>query len=191
MNIIIIDNFDSFTYNLVEEFEKKECEVTVFRNDVDLNTIDTEIKKSKPKLIVISCGSSLKRAGISVNVIEKYYKRIPVLGIGLGCECIIECFGGRIGKAPEVSFGQQSKIIHDGKTIYQDLDNFNAGRYHSLVAVEVPYSLEVSARTDTDIIMGVRHKEYFVEGIQFNPESILTPKGNLIIQNVINEVKKR
>lgn len=190
MKVFFIDNLSSFTYNLVEEFEKKDCEVLVYRSDVDINIIDDEIKNFKPKLIVIGPGASLKHAGISMYLIENYYKKIPIFGVGLGNECIIESFGGKVGKAPEVSFGKQSKIVHDGKTIYKNLDKeFNAARYHSLAGVEIPYCLEVSARTDTDIIMGVRHKEYFVEGIQFNPESILTPVGNLIIEGLIKEIE--
>lgn len=191
MNVLFIDNFDSFTYNIVEEFKKKGCDVLVYRSDVSMNIIDNEIKKFKPKLIVIGSGASLKRAGVSMEIIENYYKKLPVFGIGLGNECIIEAFGGRVGKAPEVSFGSQSKILSDGKTIFKKLKKFNAGRYHSLVGVEIPYCLEVSARTDSDIIMGIRHKEYFVEGIQFNPESILTPLGNILVENLVNEVMSK
>lgn len=191
MKVLFIDNFDSFTYNLVEEFEKKGCEMLVYRSDIDMSIIDNEVKKFKPSLFVIGSGASLKNAGVSIEVIEKYYKKVPIFGVGLGCECLVEAFGGRVGKAPEISFGCQSRIISDGKTIFKKLKEFNAGRYHSLVGVEVPYSLEVSARTDTDIIMGIRHKEYPVEGIQFNPESILTPYGNIIIENLINEVSKK
>ena len=191
MKVFFIDNFSSFTYNLVEEFEKKDCEVLLYRNDIDIDVIENEIKKFKPKLIVIGPGASLKHAGISIQIIENYYKKMPILGVGLGNECIIEAFGGKVGKASEVSFGKQSKIMHDGKTIYKKLGKeSNAARYHSLVGVEIPYCLEVSARTDTNIVMGVRHKEHFVEGIQFNPESILTPLGSLIIESLINEVSK-
>jgi len=192
MRVLFIDNFDSFTYNLVEEFEKKDCEVAVYRSDIDINVIENEIKKFKPNLIVIGSGASLKDAGISMEVIGAYYRKIPIFGVGLGNSCIIEAFEGKVGKAPEVSFGKQSEITHDGKTIYKQLNKeFNAVRYHSLVGVEIPYCLEVCARTDTNIVMGVRHKEHFVEGIQFNPESILTPLGSQIIENLIDEVSKK
>jgi len=192
MRVFLIDNFDSFTYNLVEEFEKKDCEVLVYRSDVDAMIIDNEIKKFKPKLIVIGSGASLKDAGASMQIIENYYKKIPIFGVGLGNCCIIEAFEGKVGKAPAVSFGKQSKITHDEKTIYKKLDKvFNAAWYNSLVGVEIPYCLEVSARTDSSTIMGIRHKEHFVEGIQFNPESILTPLGSLIIENLIDEVSKK
>ena len=172
--------------------KKKGCEVLVYRSDIDIKVADNEIKKFKPKLIVIGSGASLGHAGISKQIIEDYYKKIPIFGVGLGNECIIEVFGGMVGKAPEVYFGKQSKITHDGKTIYSKLPReFNAARYHSLVGIEIPYCLEVSARTDANMVMGVRHKEHFVEGIQFNPESILTPLGSLIIENLINEVSKK
>jgi len=121
-----------------------------------------------------------------------YYEEILILGIGLGNSCIIEAFGGKVSKAPEVSFGKQFSITHDGKTIYKKLDKaFNAAVYHPLACVNMPSCLEVSSRTDTDLIIGVRHKEKFVEGIQFNPGSILTPSGNLIIENLIDEVSKK
>ena len=192
MRVFFIDNLGSFTYNLVEEFEKKDCEVMVYRSDIDPKIIEEEIKNFKPKLIVIGSGSSLKNSGISIQIIENYYKKIPIFGVGLGNCCIIEAFGGKVGKVPAVSFGKQSKITHDGKTIYKKSDKvFNAAWYNPLIGVEIPYCLEVSARTDSSIIMGIRHKEHFVEGIQFNPESILTPLGSLIIENLIDEVSKK
>ncbi len=192
MKVFFIDNSGSFTYNLIELFEKKDCEVLVYRSDTDIKVIEDEIKKFKPRLIVLCSGPSLKDTGISMQIIENYYKKIPIFGVGLGNGCIIEAFEGKIGKAPEVSFGKQSKISHDGKTIYKKMDNeFNAVAYHPLAAVEVPYCLEVSARSENNIIMGVRHKEHFVEGVQFNPGSILTPEGSVIIENLISEVSKK
>ncbi len=192
MKVILIDNFGAFNYNLVEDFQKKGCEVLVFRSDADFNTFSNEIKRFKPKLIVIGAGSSLKRARLSVQVIKNYYAKIPIFAVGLGNECVIEAFEGKIGKAPEVCFGRQTTVQHDGKTIYKGLDKeFNAATYHSLVAVKIPYALEVSARSDTGVIMGIRHKEHFVEGVQFNPSSILTPSGEKIIENIISEVKKK
>ena len=192
MKVFFIDNLSSFTYNLVEEFEKKDCQVLVFRSDVDERVIDNEIKNFKPNLIVIGPGASLNHSGISIHVIENYYKKTPILGVGLGNGCIIEAFGGKVGKAPEVFFGRQSKILHDGKTIYKKFSKeFNAARYHPSSGIDIPYCLEVSSRTDEGIVMGVRHKEHLVEGIQFNPESILTPMGSLIIENLLDEIKKK
>jgi len=191
MRVFFIDNFGSFTYNLVEEFEKKGCEVVVYRSDADIEVIESEIKKFKPNLIVIGSGAPLNRS-MSMQIIEAYYKKIPIFGVGIGNGCIIEAFGGNIGKAPEVSFGKQSKVAHDGKTIFKKLDKeFNAACYHPLTGVEIPYCLEVSARSDTNTVMGVRHKEHFVEGVQFNPGSILTPVGSLIIENLIKGVGSR
>lgn len=191
MKVLLIDNFSSFNYNLVEELEKKGCEVLVYRSDTDMNIIDNELKSFKPKLLVIGSGSSINASKLSVQVIDRYQAKIPLFAVGLGNECIIEAFGGKVGKAPDVFFGKQVKVQHDGKTIYKDMDKtFNAAVYHHLVAVQMPYSVEVSARSDTGIVMGVRHKEHFIEGVQFDPGSILTPLGAKLIQNVINEVKK-
>ena len=191
MNVILIDNFDSFTYNIVDEFEKRNCSVTVYRNDADMKIIRTAIKKLNPKLIVISPGPSApKDAGISKEMIKKYSGKIPIFGICLGHQCIIECFGGIVSNAPEVIHGKPSKIIHDNKTIYKNVENpLQVGRYHSLCGLKIPDCLEISAKTDNGIVMGVRHKRFFVEGVQFHPESILTPMGGLIIENLLERLQ--
>ena len=192
MKVLLIDNFDLFTYNLVDEFEKKECEVIVYRNDTDIKIIDSVVKKFKPGLIAISPGAgSAANAGISVEVIQTYQGKIPILGIGLGHECIIEALGGSVGRSPVVVHGKTAKITHDGKTIFKKMGSFIAGRYNSLSASEVPYALEVSARDENDIVMGVRHKSCFVEGLQFHPESILTPEGSVLIENILREAGKK
>ena len=191
MNVLIIDNFDSFTYNLVEEFQKRKCNVLVYRNNVDIKIIDKIVKKFNPNLIVISPGPSRpKDAGNSISIIKNYSKKIPIFGVCLGHQCIIEAFSGKVDRASETIHGKSSKIFHDGKTIFKNLENpFNAGRYHSLAGLEIPDTLEVSARTKNDIVMGIRHKEYFIEGVQFHPESILTPSGVKIIENIIVRIK--
>ncbi|MFH1589533.1 MAG: aminodeoxychorismate/anthranilate synthase component II [archaeon] len=191
MNILFIDNFDSFTYNLVDEFEKRDCNVIVFRNDISMEMIGKTIQKIKPKLIVISPGPSTpKKAGISMDIIKKYYQTIPIFGVCLGHQCIIESFGGKVARAPEIVHGKPSRISHDNKAIYKNLENpFQAGRYHSLTGIKIPFQLRITATAD-NIIMGVRHKKYPVEGVQFHPESILTPIGGKIIENLINLVKK-
>ena len=193
IKILFIDNFDSFTFNLVEEFTKRGCEVVVYRNNIDLKIIDETVKKFKPELIVISPGPSApKDAGNSMEIISRYYEKIPIFGDCLGSQCIVEVFGGVVGKAKETVHGKASKITHDNLTIFEGIENpFLAGRYHSLCAVDVPYALEVSARSESGIVMGVRHKEFFVEGVQFHPESILTPVGGLIVENLIKLVKKK
>lgn len=191
--VLFIDNFDSFTYNLVDEFEKRNCEVLVYRNNVDIGTIDSAIKKFKPKLIVISPGPGTpRRAGNSIQVIQRYHKNIPILGVCLGHQCIIEAFEGSVSRAMEIVHGKSSKIVHDNEGIFKGIENpFQAGRYHSLAGLDIPYCLEISARTnDKDIVMAVRHKEQEVIGVQFHPESILTPVGGLLIDNIIKKVSK-
>ncbi len=193
VKVLFIDNFDSFTYNLVDEFQKRNCEVLVYRNNTDMKIIDSVIKKFKPGLIVISPGPGTpKQAGISKEIIEHYHEKIPIFGVCLGHQAIIEFFGGRIDKAVETVHGKPSKITHDNLGIFKGIENpFQAGRYHSLVGYEIPYCLEISARTvDRDIVMAVRHKEFPIIGVQFHPESILTPVGGLIIENLINQLGK-
>lgn len=191
MNVIMIDNFDSFTHNLVDEFEKRNCKVSVYRNNIGIKSFDKVINEIKPKLIVISPGpSSPKNAGISIDTIKKYSGKIPIFGVCLGHQCIIEAFSGIVGRAPEVMHGKPSKIFHDKKTVYKNLENpLQVGRYHSLAGLKIPDELEVSAKSESNIAMGVRHKEYFVEGVQFHPESILTPVGGLIIENLLAMIK--
>lgn len=191
MNILMIDNFDSFTYNLVDEFEKRNCKVSVYRNNISLENFEKIAKRINPKLIVISPGPSApKDAGISIDVIRQYSGKIPIFGVCLGHQCIIEAFDGIVGRAPEVFHGKPSKVTHDKKTIYKNLENpFQVGRYHSLAGLKIPDELVVSAKSDTNVVMGVRHKKFFVEGVQFHPESILTPSGGLIINNLLEEIK--
>lgn len=187
----MIDNFDSFTYNLVDEFEKRNCKVFVYRSNIELKNLERFAKKIKPKLIVISPGPSApKDAGLSIKVIQRYSGKIPIFGVCLGHQCIIEAFGGVVGRAPETVHGKPSKVIHDNIGIYKNLENpFHAGRYHSLAGLKIPEQLIVSARSDSNVVMGVRHKKFFVEGVQFHPESILTPSGGLIIENLLEELK--
>jgi len=191
--VLFIDNFDSFTYNLVDEFEKRNCEVLVYRNNIDMKIIDAAVKKFKPNLIVISPGpGNPKKAGISKEIIATYHEKIPIFGVCLGHQCIIEYFGGRIDKAVETIHGKPSKITHDTQGIFKGIENpFQAGRYHSLVGYDIPYCFEISARTiNRDLVMAVRHKEFPVIGVQFHPESILTPIGGLMIENIIKMVAK-
>ena len=187
MNILMIDNFDSFTFNLVDEFEKRNCKVHVYRNNISLENFERIVDEIKPSLIVISPGPSTpKDAGISIDVIKKYSGEIPIFGVCLGHQAIIEAFGGIVDKAPEVFHGKPSKISHDGKNIYKNLSNsLQVARYHSLCGLKVPDSLEVTSKTNSGIAMGVRHKKFFVEGVQFHPESILTPDGGLMIENLL------
>jgi anthranilate synthase/aminodeoxychorismate synthase-like glutamine amidotransferase len=190
-DILMIDNFDSFTFNLVDEFEKRNCKVSVYRNNIGFDYLKGIIKKINPRLLIISPGPSHPRdAGVSIKLIQNYAGKIPIFGVCLGHQCIIEAFNGVVDKAPEVCHGKPSKIIHDRATIYKNLDNpLQVGRYHSLCGTKIPNELEISAKTCNNIVMGVRHKKYFVEGVQYHPESVLTPSGGLIIENLLNHVK--
>ncbi|MAG22140.1 MAG: anthranilate synthase component II [Candidatus Diapherotrites archaeon] len=189
MNVLFIDNFDSFTYNLVDEFAKRDCKVLVYRNNTPMEKIGQIIKEFKPGLIVISPGPSApSEAGNSIPIIKEFAGKIPIFGVCLGHQAIIEAFGGKVGRCSETVHGKPSEIEHDGKTIFEKIENkFEAGRYHSLTGLNIPSCLEISARTG-NIVMGVRHKEYFVEGVQFHPESILTGEGGKIIENLIKRV---
>ncbi len=193
MRVLFIDNFDSFTYNLVDEFEKRDCEVMVYRNNIDMRVIDNAVKKFNPDLIVISPGPSTpSEAGNSVEIIKEYFDKLPILGICLGHQCIIKSFGGMVGKAPEIVHGKPSKITHDGLGIYKNIDSpFQAGRYHSLTGIDVPYCLEISARSENGIVMSIRHKEYPIIGLQYHPESILTPLGGKLIENMMDLINNK
>ena len=184
--ILMIDNYDSFTYNLVQQLQVIGEEVHVWRNDlIDL----AGMEDLRPSALVISPGPGAPgQAGISVEAIRHFGPKIPVLGVCLGHQCIAVAFGGKVIRASRIMHGKVSQISHDGQTIYEDIPNpFEATRYHSLI-VEVdslPECLEISARTEEGEIMGLRHLEYQVEGVQFHPESILTGEGTEIIRNFI------
>ncbi len=187
MNVLFIDNFDSFTFNLVDEFAKRNCKVLVYRNNAPMQKIHSVVKEFLPRLIVISPGpGSPKEAGVCIELIKEYKGVLPVFGVCLGHQCIIEAFGGVVGKANETVHGKPSKIMHDGKTIFTGLENpFQAGRYHSLAGKRIPSCLQVTAHSKDEKVMAVRHKKYFIEGVQFHPESILTACGGKIIENLI------
>lgn len=190
MRVLFIDNFGLSTYNLVDEFKKKDCDVLVYGNNVDMKIIDNIIKNFKPKLIVVSGYG--KDTGNSVDVIRSYQGQIPIFGVGFGCECIIEAFEGKVSRNSTINHGKIIDVSHDDKTIFKKINNpFSAGAYNSLSISSVPYSLEVSARSKNDVVMGVRHKECFVEGIQFDPSSLLTASGSTIIENVLKEAGKK
>ncbi|MEN6318878.1 MAG: aminodeoxychorismate/anthranilate synthase component II [Syntrophaceae bacterium] len=184
--ILMIDNYDSFTYNLVQYLGQLGQYVYVYRNDKI--TID-EIKKLAPDAIFLSPGPCFpKEAGITVEVIREFYQQIPIMGVCLGHQSIGYAFGGNVVRADRIMHGKTSQIVNDGKTIFKGLPNpFTAGRYHSLLVerASLPPCLEISAETDAGEIMGIRHHQYTVEGIQFHPESILTPQGKRIIKNFL------
>ena len=188
--ILMIDNYDSFTYNLVHYLGELGEKVLVFRNDkIKLE----DVRKLNPDMVVVSPGPCTPReAGISVDVIKEFAGRVPILGVCLGHQSIGYAFGGRIVRAKRLLHGKTSMIYHDGKEVYEGLPNpFEATRYHSLLVEKesLPDELEITAWTDEDEIMGVRHKEYLIEGVQFHPESILTKNGKELLRNFIKMAK--
>ncbi|MDI6907127.1 MAG: aminodeoxychorismate/anthranilate synthase component II [Thermoanaerobacterales bacterium] len=185
--LLMIDNYDSFTYNLVDYIRGLGAEVVVRRNDsLDL----AEVRKLAPSRIVLSPGpGSPSTAGICLDLIRKMAGRVPILGVCLGHQAIGQAFGGRVVRAPAPAHGKTSLISHDGRTVFHGLSNpFTATRYHSLVVEEssLPACLEVSARAPDGLIMGLRHREFAVEGVQFHPESILTEGGKQLLNNFLH-----
>lgn len=188
--ILVIDNYDSFVYNLAQYLGELGYEPRVFRND---KITIAEIEAFAPSHIVISPGPGTpeKDAGVSNEVLRHFAGKVPILGVCLGHQCMGYVFGGRIVRAPRLLHGKTSFIHHDGRAIYQGLPNpFEAGRYHSLVIEpqSLPEELEVTARTDQGEIMGVRHRRYGVEGVQFHPESVLTAVGHQLLSNFLRQV---
>lgn len=184
--ILMIDNYDSFTFNLVQYLGEMGEEIKVFRNNKI--TLD-EIDGLQPQHIVISPGPCTpNEAGISIPVIERFAGKIPILGVCLGHQSIGQFFGGKVIRAENLVHGKTSQIYHDGKTVFRDIPSpFTATRYHSLIVEResLPDCLEITAETEAGEIMGIRHKEYLVEGLQFHPESILTDNGKKLLRNFL------
>ncbi len=188
--ILMIDNYDSFTYNVVQYFGKLGADIEVYRND--MITVD-EIERKRPEALVISPGPCTPReAGVSVEAIRHFAGKVPILGICLGHQSIGFAFGARIVRAKKLMHGKASNVLHDGKYLFEGMKNpFSAIRYHSLVIdrESLPPELLVTAESEDDgEIMGIRHKEYPIYGVQFHPESILTEDGIKIIENFLKLV---
>ncbi|MCS6805442.1 MAG: aminodeoxychorismate/anthranilate synthase component II [Acidobacteriota bacterium] len=186
MKVLLIDNYDSFTYNLYQMLRVLGADVIVRRNDeLSLDQVD----RLSPTHLVISPGPGRpEQAGLSCAVIEGFYNKIPILGVCLGHQCVAHVFGGRVRRAPRMMHGKTSAIHHDGRSIFRGVTNpFRATRYHSLIVErdELPDLLEVSASTAEGEIMGLRLKAFPVEGVQFHPESIMTPEGAKLISNFL------
>jgi anthranilate synthase/aminodeoxychorismate synthase-like glutamine amidotransferase len=184
--IVVIDNYDSFTYNLVQYLQELGAEVEVYRND----RITVEgIAARRPESIVLSPGPKTPdQAGITLETVRTFSGKVPILGVCLGHQAIGQAFGGRVVRAPSLMHGKTSRIAHDGRTIFRGLENpFEATRYHSLVIApdSVPADLEVSARTEDGVLMGLRHREHPTEGVQFHPESVLTGEGKKLLKNFL------
>ena len=186
--LLLIDNYDSFTYNLVQAFMVLGAEVLVHRNDSI--TVD-QAKSLKPTHLCISPGPGTPYdAGVSMRMIEAFAGEIPVFGVCLGHQSLVEVFGGKVVRAGRLMHGKTSLVHHDGQSIMKNMpEPFEAGRYHSLIAQPdtLPDTLEVTARTDEGEIMGVRHKTLNVEGVQFHPESVLTPQGPVLMGNFLQQ----
>ena len=182
--LLMLDNYDSFTYNLAHLLEELGAEVTVLRNDV----VDADAAAElAPSHLVISPGPGRPAdAGISLELVRRLGPRVPTLGVCLGHQVIVEAFGGEVGQARALLHGKSSQVEHDGKGVFAGLPaTIEAGRYHSLAAVRVPDELEVTARTADGEVMGVRHRELPIEGVQFHPESVLTPDGPHLLANFL------
>lgn len=185
--LLIIDNYDSFTYNLVQYLGELGAEMRVFRNDEV--TVDEIERDLKPERILISPGPGTPdNAGITLAAIERFADKLPILGVCLGHQAIGQHFGGKVIRAPEPVHGKPAEIRHDGKTIFDGLpETFNAGRYHSLIVERdtLPDCLEISAESPDGLVMGLRHRSLKIEGVQFHPESILTEHGRKLLQNFL------
>jgi anthranilate synthase/aminodeoxychorismate synthase-like glutamine amidotransferase len=185
--VLFIDNFDSFTYNLVDDFCKRNCEAKVYRSDTELEELKKLADEFSPDLLVISPGPGTPdTAGVSLSAMDYFKGKVPIFGVCLGHQVIVQYFGGKISHAPEPMHGKPSRVTHNQKGIFEGVENpLQAGRYHSLCALELPDCLEQTAEFE-GIVMGVEHKELPIFGVQFHPESILTPAGGKIIENVLS-----
>ncbi|HZU09298.1 MAG TPA: aminodeoxychorismate/anthranilate synthase component II [Pseudacidobacterium sp.] len=184
--VFVLDNYDSFTYNLVQYMGELGAEMLVRRND---ELTPAEVEALHPERILISPGPCTPQdAGISIELVRHFAGKVPILGVCLGHQAIGAAFGGRVIRAPQLMHGKTSQVTHDGKTIFKDLSSpMTCTRYHSLIVSEkgLPADLEISARTADGTIMGLRHRRYPVEGVQFHPESVLTQEGKQLIRNFL------
>ena len=185
--VLFVDNFDSFTYNLVDDFCKRACEAKVYRADTSIEELGRIAEEFGPDLLLISPGPGTPdTAGVSLAAVKYFKDKLPIFGVCLGHQVIVQHFGGKIGHAPEPMHGKPSRITHDQKGMFEGVENpLQAGRYHSLCVTELPDCLEQTAEFE-GIVMGVKHKELPIYGVQFHPESILTPAGGKIIENILS-----
>jgi anthranilate synthase/aminodeoxychorismate synthase-like glutamine amidotransferase len=185
-NVLLIDNYDSFTYNLVQAFLILGAEVDVHRNDAI--GVEQALARDYTHLVISPGPGTPQDAGVSMRMIEAFAGRIPIFGVCLGHQSLVEVFGGKVVRAARLMHGKVSPVQHDGKGLYAGMrQNFEAGRYHSLIAepASIPAALEVTARTAEGEIMGVRHRSLAIEGVQFHPESVLTPDGPALMGNFL------
>ena len=184
--LLLIDNYDSFTYNLVQAFLVLGAEIDVHRNDAI--TVEEALVQNHTHLVISPGPGTPRDAGVSMRMIEAFAGRIPIFGVCLGHQSLVEVFGGKVVRASRLKHGKVSPVAHDGKGVFNGMpEPFQAGRYHSLIAEpsSMPDVLEVTARTAEGEIMGVRHKSLPIEGVQFHPESVLTPEGPVLMGNFL------
>jgi len=195
MNVVFVDNFDSFTYNLVEYVSERGHDTTVLKNTASIN----EVRAADPDAIVVSPGpghpATERDVGVTMPVLRELSPTVPTLGVCLGMEAAVYEFGGTVGHAPEPVHGKAYPVEHDGDGVYRGLEQgFQAGRYHSLVCTDIPECFDVTATTDhggETLAMGVRHESYPLEGVQFHPESVLTGVGHDIVGNFLTTARER
>jgi len=188
VRMLLIDNYDSFTYNLVQAFAAMGADVMVYRNDAI--TVEEGLALEPTHLVISPGPGRPEDAGVSLAMIEAFAGRVPILGVCLGHQSIVQQHGGKIVRAERLMHGKTSMVKHDGKSVFAGLSNpFEVGRYHSLCAAEetMPADLVVTAQTERGEIMGVRHKTLQIEGVQFHPESVLTPEGNDLMANFMGQ----
>ena len=191
IKVLFIDNFDSFTYNLVDEFGKRDCPTKVYRADTPLEDIVKVAAEFAPDLLLLSPGPGTPdKAGVTLAALDHFKDKLPIFGVCLGHQSIVQYFGGKIGHAPDVMHGKSSRITHTSKGVFEGLENpLHAGRYHSLCAMTLPQCLEETANYE-GVVMGIQHKNLPIYGVQFHPESILTPTGGKIMENIIKIAAK-
>jgi para-aminobenzoate synthetase component 2 len=190
-SVLLIDNYDSFTYNLVQAFLILGAEVDVYRNDAI--SVEQALARQYSHLVISPGPGTPRDAGVSMPMIAAFSGRIPIFGVCLGHQSLVEVFGGKVVRAARLMHGKVSPVMHDGKGLYAGMrQNFEAGRYHSLIAEpeSIPAELEVTARTAEGEIMGIRHRSLPIEGVQFHPESVLTPDGPELMRNFLKENPK-
>ncbi|MBT8103351.1 MAG: aminodeoxychorismate/anthranilate synthase component II [Gammaproteobacteria bacterium] len=190
--MLLVDNYDSFTYNLVQAFAACGADVMVYRNDAI--SVEEGLALAPTHLVISPGPGRPEDAGVSLDMIGAFAGRVPILGVCLGHQSIVQHYGGDIVRAERLMHGKTSMVSHDGQSIFEGLSNpFEVGRYHSLCAEQdsLPAALQITAETDRGEIMGVRHKTLPVEGVQFHPESVLTPEGDRLMMNFMRKQRKR
>lgn len=185
MRVLLIDNYDSFTYNLVDEFRKRGAEVVVYRNDVGMEVLGAEVERGVGLAVLSPGPGAPENAGLCPRFLREYAGRLPIFGVCLGLQCMVQFVGGVVRRAPSVVHGKSSIVHHDGRGIFEGLENpLRVGRYHSLVGCDLPPEFAVTA-TAEGLVMAASHEKMPLAGVQFHPESVLTPTGGRMLENLL------